>query len=91
MVKDGNHPSKYLKSVSVNISPCQNFVLYSIPSRLKEVEYLSLRHIYFTSAHGTIWTLVDHIKVVGDSRDQLDENPCVADEKPKKVGISSTV
>ena len=58
-------------------------MLNSIPSYLKEVEYLPLRHINFTSAHGTIWTLVDQIKVVG--------NPCVADEKPKRVGISSTV
>ena len=66
-------------------------MLYGIPSYLKEVEYLSLRHKYFTSAHGTIWTLVDQIKVVDDSRDQLDENPCVANEKPKKAGISSTV
>ena len=66
-------------------------MLYGIPSYLKEVEYLSLRHINFTSAHGTICPLADQIKVVGDSRDQLDENLCVADEKPKKVGISSTV
>ena len=35
MVKDNDHPSKYFrqifeKSVSIKISPCQNFVLYAI-------------------------------------------------------------
>ena len=63
-----------------------------IPSYLKEVEYLPIKNINFTSARGIKWRLDDQIKSLEDSdpAEQMDESDLSVCEKSEKAGITST-
>ena len=60
-----------------------------IPSNLKEVEYLPVEDINFTSARGMKRTLDGKIKSLIDSEERDVSDPCVC-EKSKKIGSRST-
>ena len=59
-----------------------------IPSYLKEVQYLPIKDIDFTSARGKKRTLDDKIKAVG--ADDVEDVEADESEQPKRIGSRST-
>ena len=82
----------YLEAAARSTTSTQQECQWIIPSYLKEVEYLPIKDINFTSARGMKRKLDEQIKSVTDSEDAVDVDTCFIDasEQCKKLGSRST-